>query len=87
MNFLQQQARFDNFPREFNGERPHEAIEMKRPAEVHTPSPRRYDGVPDLSCPLHDRDVLVTAYGRICMDRKKISIATVFAGQRLGSSA
>ena len=34
--------------------------------------------------PLHDRDVLVTACGRICMHRKKINISTVLAGQRLG---
>ncbi|MFZ5705963.1 MAG: hypothetical protein ACOY5R_11945, partial [Pseudomonadota bacterium] len=34
--------------------------------------------------PFHDRDVLVTACGRICMMRKKINISTVLAGQRLG---
>ena len=33
---------------------------------------------------LHDRDVLVTACGRLCMHRKKINISTVLAGQRLG---
>ncbi len=32
----------------------------------------------------HDRDVLVTACGRICMHRKRINISTVLAGQRLG---
>jgi len=34
--------------------------------------------------PLHDRDILVTACGRICMYRKKINISTVKAGQRPG---
>lgn len=34
MNFLQQQARFDSFIEEFNGERPHEALEMKYPSEL-----------------------------------------------------
>jgi transposase InsO family protein len=43
MNSLQQQARFDEFVKEFNEERPHEAIDMKRPAELYAPSPRRYD--------------------------------------------
>jgi hypothetical protein len=33
---------------------------------------------------LHDRDVLVTACGRICMHRKRINVSTVLAGQRLG---
>ena len=84
MNSLQQQARFDAFVDEFNTERPHEALAMKRPAEVYTPSPRPYHGLPDIDYPFHDRDVLVTACGRICMHRKKINISTVLAGQRLG---
>ena len=33
--------------------------------------------------PFHNRDVLVTACGRICLHRKKINISTVLAGQRL----
>ena len=36
------------------------------------------------SYPFHDRDILVTACGRICMHQKKINISTVLAGQRLG---
>jgi transposase InsO family protein len=84
MNSLQQQARFDAFREEFNAERPHEALAMKRPAELYSASPRAYDGLPDLAYPLHDRDVLVTACGRICMHRKRVNISTVLAGQRLG---
>ena len=83
-NSLQQQARFDAFVQEFNTERPHEALGMKRPAELYSASPRPYDGLPDLTYPLHDRDVLVTACGRICMHRKRVNISTVLAGQRLG---
>jgi hypothetical protein len=83
MNSLQQQARFDAFVEEFNTERPHEALDMRCPAEVYTPSSRRYTGLPELD-PCHDRDILVTACGRICMHRKKINISTVLAGQRLG---
>jgi transposase InsO family protein len=84
MNSLQQQARFDAFLHEFNTERPHEALAMKCPAEIYAASPRRYDGLPDLAYPLHDRDILVTACGRICLHRKKINISTVLAGQSLG---
>src|SRR5205814_3238020 len=80
MNSLQQQARFDAFVEEFNTERPHEAIAMKCPAEIYKPSHRPYHGLPDLAYPLHDRDILVTACGRICMHRKKINISTVLAG-------
>lgn len=83
-NFLQQQARFDDFVAEFNAERPHEALDMKTPAELYTPSNRPYRGLPDIEYPLHDRDVLVTVCGRICMHRKKINISTALAGQKLG---
>ena len=84
MNSLQQQARFDDFVAEFNTERPHEALAMQCPAEIYTPSRQPYTGLPDLAYPFHDRDVLVTACGRICMHRKKINISVVFAGQTLG---
>jgi transposase InsO family protein len=84
MNSLQQQARFDDFVKEFNDERPHEALNMKCPAELYEPAHRRYQGLPELEYPGHDKDVLVTACGRICMHRKKINISTVLAGQRLG---
>ncbi len=42
MNSLQQQARFDNFLGEFNEVRPHEALNMKCPAELYwgLPHPR-----------------------------------------------
>src|SRR3712207_5893422 len=52
--------------------------------QLYSASPRAYDGLPDLAYPLHDRDVLVTACGRICMHRKRVNISTVLAGQRLG---
>ena len=42
------------------------------------------EDVPELAYPLHDRDVLVTACGRICMHRKRVNVSTVLAGQRLG---
>jgi len=83
-NILQQQASFDAFMSEFNAERPHEALQMKMPAELYTASSRAYDGLPEVEYPFHDRDALVTACGRICMHRKKINVSTVLAGQRLG---
>jgi len=84
MNSLQQQARFDEFITEFNTERPHEALGMKCPAEVYSASTRPYDGLPELSYPLHDREVLVTHCGRICIYRKRINLSKTLAGQRLG---
>ena len=57
---------------------------MKCPAELYLSSTRRYAGLPELTYPFHDRDVLVTACGRLCPHRKRINISTVLAGQRLG---
>ncbi|MDF1631049.1 IS481 family transposase [Mycoplana sp. MJR14] len=83
-NILQQQARFDAFVREFNHERPHEALNMKVPADLYAASSRPYRGLPEIDYPFHDRDALVTNCGRICIYRKKINISTVLAGQKLG---
>ena len=77
-------APIDAFVREFNHERPHEALAIKTPAEAYSVSPTPYRGLPQLTYPLHDRDVLVTACGRICMHRKRINVSTVMAGQRVG---
>ena len=85
MNSLQQQVRFDAFIKEFNDERPREALDMKRPADVYRPSAKHYDGkLPEFDYPLHDRDAMVTPCGRICMYRKRVNISSVLAGQRLG---
>jgi transposase InsO family protein len=84
LNSLQQQARFDAFRQEFNVERPHEALAMKCPNELYLASPRRYHGLPELTYPFHDRELMVTACGRICLHRKKIHVSTVLAGQRVG---
>jgi putative transposase len=83
-NFLQQQARFDDFIDEFNSERPHQALDMACPAERYAPSKRPYAGLPDLDYPFHDKAVTVTTCGRICFDHKKINLSLVFAGQTVG---
>jgi len=84
LNSLQQQAKFDDFIEEFNNQRPHEALDMKCPAEVYAHSPRAYNGLPEPSYPFHDTTVNVTCCGRICLHRKKINLSTVFAGQAVG---
>ena len=82
-NFLQQQSKFDRFMRIFNDERPHEALALKYPTELYTPSPRPYTDVGDLEYPFHDRTIMVTECGRICLGRRKINLSQVFAGQRV----
>jgi transposase InsO family protein len=83
-NFLQQQAEFDRWATEFNQERPHEALGMQFPADVYKPSSRSYNGISELSYPFHDRTILVTTCGRICLHRKKINVSHVLSGQTLG---
>src|SRR5262245_46833918 len=39
------------------------------------PSPRPYNGLPELAYPLHDRSIVVTACGRICLHRKRINLS------------
>jgi len=57
---------------------------MKMPAEVYQPSSRPYRGLEDVEYPLHDFTATVTRCGRICWNRRKINVSTVFAGQDVG---
>jgi putative transposase len=83
-NVLQQQARFDAFVTQFNQERPHQALEMKVPADVYARSPRSYRGLEDLTYPFHDQTITVTHCGRICFKGQKVNLSHVFAGQNVG---
>lgn len=83
-NFLQQQAKFDDFIEEYNTDRPHEALNMKYPGEIYTKSDRIYKGLPAVEYPLHDRTIDVTSCGRICIGKMKINLSQVFSGQTMG---
>jgi putative transposase len=83
-NFLQQQAKFDDFIEEYNHERPHQALDMKYPNELYIPSTKEYKGLPDVEYPFHDKMITVTHCGRICLKGKKINFSVVFGGQNIG---
>ena len=83
-NFLQQQGRFDKFLEVYNSQRPHQAIGMRYPAELYTPSARPFRHPEPPQYPFHDRTVCVTRCGRICIGRRKINLSQVFSGQLLG---
>lgn len=83
-NTLQQQEKFDRFMKEYNEQRPHQSLDMKYPAEVYRVSERPYKGLSELEYPLHDKTVIVTYCGRICIGGRKISLSQVFAGQAVG---
>jgi putative transposase len=83
-NLLQQQAKFDRFIECYNQERPHQALNMRYPAEIYQLSTRPYQGLSDLEYPFHDRAITVTCCGRLCFDGRKINLSQVFAGQTVG---
>jgi putative transposase len=83
-NFLQQQGKFDDFTEYFNHDRPHQALNMKYPGELYTRSPRPYTGLSDVQYPFHDRTIVVTSCGRICIGKRKINLSQAFAGQTVG---
>src|SRR5215813_332961 len=59
-NFLQQQEKFDAFIEEYNMERPHQGLQMKCPGELYVPSAKKYQGLPEIDYPFHDKIVNVT---------------------------
>jgi putative transposase len=83
-SLLQQQEKLDRFQQVYNHERPHQAIAMKVPAELYTPSVRAYQGLPAIEYPFADRTITVTHCGRICIGKRKINLSQVFAGQHIG---
>lgn len=83
-NLLQQQAKFEDFIHEYSFERPHQALGMKCPSELYRLSDRPYQGLPEIEYPFHDKTLIVTACGRICMENRKINFSQVFAGQKIG---
>jgi putative transposase len=83
-NVLQQQARFDAFVQQYNHDRPHQALDMKVPADRYVRSARVYRGLEELRYPFHDGTFTVTTCGRICFKGQKVNLSQVFAGQNVG---
>jgi transposase InsO family protein len=85
-NLMQQQERFDEFRREFNEKRPHEALAMKRPAEVYRPSDRRLPNpLPELDYRLHDDVLTVGSNGHIRLPRgRQVFLSNALAHQTVG---
>lgn len=85
-NLLQQQERFDEWAHEFNHERPHEGIGMKRPAELFTPSTKAMpSALPELAYPMHDDTLRVSRWGYIHVAGVgSIRLTQALAGQDVG---
>jgi len=85
-NLLQQQERFDEFVEEFNTLRPHEALGMKRPAEVYSPSIRPFPAkLPEPAYHAFDDILRVNAGGQIYVSGVgQVALSTSLAGQHVG---
>ena len=80
-----QQISFDSFRRDYNEERPHEGVEMKRPNELYRPSsrrlPRRLD---ELSYPGHFEIRRVRPSGEIKWRGETIFLSQSLSGELVG---
>ena len=85
-NLAAQQQKFSEFVQRYNLERPHEGIDMQRPANVFKSSPRpfpRRRSKPEY--PLHFETRKVSGSGSIRWQNRAIFIAHPFEGQTVGS--
>jgi putative transposase len=84
-NCATQQRRFRAFQREYNAERPHEALGGKPPASCYTSSPRAYpETLPPLEYPGHFLVKPVTAAGTFRFKHKVLFIANALKHHAIG---
>jgi putative transposase len=80
-----QQRRFTRFRQEYNWDRPHEALGLRVPGEVYTPSPRPYPPhLPEVTYPGHYEVRRVSSCGRIKWDGEVLFLSTVLRHQPVG---
>ena len=82
-----QQRRFDAFRKEFNHERPHEALGQRQPAEFYGPSPRRFVEPTDDPDYGPDEQVRrVRSNGEIKWDGSLLFVSDALNGETVGVS-
>lgn len=86
-NLLRQQERFDGFVDEYNTKRPHEALDMKVPAEIYKPSVRLYpEEIPEPEYPLHDIVRVVSPGGLVSFigRNRAFHLGVALSGEKVG---
>ena len=85
-SMVSQQRKFDQFRREYNEVRPHEALNMLTPKEVHKPSKQEYSRrVQEWSYPTEMRQKLVTVNGALRWKSEGlIMVSTALANRYVG---
>lgn len=84
-----QQRRFEQFRREYNQQRPHEALGMQTPASCYSGSPRRYPArVPEPDYPAHMHVRKVHAGGEIAWrGHRHVFLSETLIGEHVGLEA
>jgi len=84
-NFDHHRESLEIWRKEFNQIRPHEALQMKTPAEVYVKSERKYRGTPDrIEYPDHFLERKVSHIGTIRLHDNPIFISSSLRGWNLG---
>ncbi|MGF1530764.1 MAG: integrase core domain-containing protein [Puniceicoccaceae bacterium] len=84
LNLAAQQKRFDRWRHEYNHERPHEALDMLRPAEIYRPSARRLGEKDKMRYPEGFEVKAVSGSGHISHRGSNFYLSEVYAGCRVG---
>lgn len=80
-----QRARFDDWRREFNEHRPHEALGYEVPAALYIPSPRPIPDVfPEPKYPGHFEVRYLSKDGNVRFKTKQIFVSQTLAHERVG---
>lgn len=80
-----QQARFEEFRRYYNEERPHEGLGQKPPARLYEPSRRPYpEKLPEPEYPGHYEVRSVQTEGFICWRGREVMLSKALRGERVG---
>jgi putative transposase len=84
-NLLEHQRVFDEWRKDFNTERPHEALKMKTPASVYVKSEREYEPEIDrIEYPRGYKSRIVNDRGFINLKGHRVFIGNPFAGFNIG---
>jgi hypothetical protein len=84
-NLREQQGSFDHFVRQYNQQRPHEALGYATPASRYQYSPRPYPAkLPELNYPAHFHQRKAGPNGELSWNYSWLSVGRALVGERVG---